>query len=192
MSNRVILILAVSAIMTAGCQQSDEANQSVTGNVQGTNAKAGEVPKGSIGQALAGSNEHSTLVQAVKAAGLEATLAGSQPYTLFAPNNAAFGKLPGGSADELMKSESKARLTALITNHLVPGVVTNEDLSRAIERGGGKTQLATMGGSTLTISKEGNALVVTDAKGGKARVKGAETLQSNGVVHSVDGILSSG
>lgn len=190
MSHYKILILAASAALAAGCQQSDEANQSAAGSSAGTNVAAGEMPGTTIAQTLAGSNEHSKLSQAIKAAGLEATMAGSQPYTLFAPTNAAFDKLPEGASDQLMKSESKGQLTALITNHLVPGVVTAGDLAKAVENGGGKTELRTMGGGTLTIAKEGDALILTDAKGGRARVTGGDMLQSNGVIHSVDTILS--
>lgn len=193
MSKRMVLILAASTALAAGCQQSDEGDRNAATAKTATGAKEGAgLPNSTIAQELAGSKDHSTLTQAIKAAGLEATMAGSQPYTLFAPTNDAFGKLPGGSADDLLKAESKARLTAILTNHLVPGVVTVQDLSKAIEKGGGRTQLATMGGSTLTVGKEGNSIVLTDAKGGKSKLAGAEQMQSNGVVHSVDGILSPG
>jgi uncharacterized surface protein with fasciclin (FAS1) repeats len=192
MNYRLILILAASASLAAGCQQSDEANRSA-GSTESTaaNSSSGQVSKETLGKALEGSADHSSLAAAIKAAGLDATLNGSQAYTLLAPTNAAFEKLPDGAAEDLMKPESKGRLTALLTNHLVPGVITASDLSKAIDKGKGKTQLATMGGGTLNVAKEGDVLVVTDAKGGKARISGGERLQSNGVVHSIDGILSS-
>jgi uncharacterized surface protein with fasciclin (FAS1) repeats len=125
----------------------------------------------------------------VKAAGLTETLSGAQPYTLFAPTEAAFGKLPAGAANGLLAPEAKGQLVALLTGHIVPGVVTAEDLGRAIERGKGKAELATVGGSNLSFARDGGSIVVTDAAGGRAAVTGAERLASNGVVHSVDGVL---
>jgi uncharacterized surface protein with fasciclin (FAS1) repeats len=189
MSTRTILTLAVSAALAAGCQQSDDNGNRAAGNgtaaVQNGDSK---IPNTNIGQTLAGSSDHSTLLSAIKAAGLEATLSGSQPYTLFAPTNAALDKLPAGTTDNLMKPEQKGQLTALLTNLIVPGVVTADDLGKAIERGKGKAELATMGGGKLTVTKNGDALVVTDAKGNKANVTRADMLQSNGVIHVVDAV----
>lgn len=193
MSNRTILVLAVSAALATGCQQSDKQGNQAAGN--GTTAQRSgdvKVPDTTIGQSLAGSSDHSTLVRAIKAAGLEATLSGSQPYTLFAPTNAALDKLPAGTTDNLMKPEQKGQLTALLTNLIVPGVVTADDLSKAIERGKGKAELATMGGGKLTVTKNGDALTVTDAKGNQARVTRADMLQSNGVIHVVDAVPQPG
>lgn len=182
------LALAAVAALAAGCQQEGEANRVATGNMAGGNVAAGEVPETTIGETLAGSADHSTLASAVKAAGLEATLAGSQPYTLFAPTNAAFGKLPDGAAEGLMQPDQKGQLTSVITYHIVPGVVLARDLDAAIERGDGRTELATVGGGTITITKDGDAIIVSDG-GGQARVTQADMLQSNGVVHSIDAVL---
>lgn len=186
MSNRTIFMLAVSAALAAGCQQQGAADNrsAATGN-----QSAAELPDRNIGQTLAGSAEHSTLVQAVKAAGLEATLAGSQPYTLFAPTNAAFERLPQGTTESLLQADAKGRLTSILTYHIVPGVVTAADLAKAIEQGGGKTELATVGGGRISISQQDGATIITDSTGGTARITRADLLQSNGVVHVVDGVL---
>jgi uncharacterized surface protein with fasciclin (FAS1) repeats len=183
--------LFAAALLLAACQQEEGGNAVADSN--GSTAKApakGEQPKTNLLQALGGSADHKTLTNAVRAAGLTETLSGAQPYTLFAPTEAAFGKLPLGTANGLLAPEAKGRLVTLLTGHIVPGVVTADDLGRAIERGKGKAQLATVGGSNLTFAKDGDAIVVTDAAGGQARVAGAERLASNGVVHSVDGVLS--
>ena len=138
---------------------------------------------------IAGSGEHKTLARAIQAAGLSATLSGAGPYTLFAPTDAAFAKLPAGAAEGLMQPGSKGQLTRLLVFHAVPGVVMAQDLERAIDKAGGKAKLATLGGGTLTFSRADGGLSVTDGRGGVARVTRADAAQSNGVVHSVDGVL---
>ena len=142
-----------------------------------------------IGDTLSQSQEHSTLLSAVKAAGLAETFSGAGPYTLFAPTNAAFQKLPAGAAEGLMQPQAKPELTRVLTYHVVPGVVTAKDLGAAIERGGGKAQLATVGGATLTASQSDGGIVISDGKNGVARVTQADLAQSNGVVHVIDGVL---
>jgi uncharacterized surface protein with fasciclin (FAS1) repeats len=183
-------LFAAFALLAAACQQQGAGNASADAN--GTAARPaaakGEQPKTSLLQALEGSADHKTLAGAVKSAGLTETLSGAQPYTLFAPTEAAFEKLPGGSG-ALLAPEAKGRLVALLTGHIVPGVVTAADLGRAIDRGKGKAELATVGGSNLTFARDGEAIVVTDAAGGKARLTRADQLASNGVVHDVDGVL---
>jgi uncharacterized surface protein with fasciclin (FAS1) repeats len=185
--------LFAAALLLAACGQEEGGNVLPAGaNGAAPPAEAkGEQPKTNLLQALGGSADHKTLANAVQAAGLTETLAGAQPYTLFAPTEAAFQKLPAGAANGLLAPEAKGQLVALLTGHIVPGVVTAADLGKAIERGKGKAELATVGGSNLSFSKDGDALVVTDAAGGQARVTGAEQLASNGVVHSVDGVLRS-
>ena len=150
-----------------------------------------EPAKATLLQALSDSADHATLVNAIRAAGLAETLSGAQPYTLFAPTEAAFRKLPPGTVNDLLAPEAKGQLVAMLTGHIVPGAVTAADLGRAIERGKGKAALATVGGANLTFSRSGDAILVTDAAGGQARLAGDERLQSNGVVHAVDGVLSS-
>jgi uncharacterized surface protein with fasciclin (FAS1) repeats len=130
--------------------------------------------RGPILDGVTQSPEHSSLLAALKAAGLDRVLIGAGPYTVFAPANSAFAKLPPGTAESLMRSESKAQLTELLASHVVPGVVTAADLRSAMQRKGGKTELATVGGAKLTVSEADGALLVTDAKGGTARVAGAE------------------
>jgi len=127
---------------------------------------------------------------ALKAAGLDATLAGPGPYTVLAPADAAFDKLPAGTLDTLMKPESRAQLTQLLTYHILPGTILAADIGKAIDNGGGKATLATMGGGTLTATKEGNAIVLSDGAGGKATVTEADDKRSNGVLHHVDAVLT--
>ncbi len=183
--------LFAAALLLAACQEGESGNASAPDpkGAAPPAAAGGEQAKTSILQGLSGSADHKTLANAVQAAGLTETLSGAQPYTLFAPTEAAFGKLPAGAANGLLAPEAKGQLVALLTGHIVPGLVTAEDLGRAIERGKGKAQLATVGGSNLSFARDGDSIVVTDAAGGKARVTGAERLASNGVVHSVDGVL---
>jgi uncharacterized surface protein with fasciclin (FAS1) repeats len=196
------LTIVAACLLAAACSGGEGGNQVAAGDnaaiasggrdsASGGAAGQGEAgAKGSLLDALAGSSDFATLGNAVKAAGLERTLSGAQPYTLFAPTEAAFRKLPPGMANGLLAPDSKRQLTVLLTGHIVPGTVTAEDLSRAVERGKGKAQLATVGGGTLTIAKQGDALVVTDAKGGQARVVTPGQAVSNGVVHGIDAVLA--
>lgn len=186
-------LFAAAALLAAACQQQGGGNASSDANGASAEArpaaKSGQ-SKTSILEALDGSSEHKSFANAVKAAGLTETLSGAQPYTLFAPTEAAFRKLPGG-AGGLLAPEAKGQLVALLTGHIVPGAVTADDLGRAIDRGKGKAVLATVGGSNLTFSRDGDAIVVTDAAGGKARLTRADEFASNGVIHDVDGLLRS-
>ena len=135
------------------------------------------------------SKDHTTLVAAVQAAGLVDTLKGAGPFTVFAPTNAAFGKLPAGTVDNLVKPENKETLTTVLTYHVVPGRMTAKDVAAAIKAGGGKATLTTVQGGTLTASMMGNKVMLTDAKGGMSHVTQADVLQSNGVIHVVDTVL---
>lgn len=126
---------------------------------------------------------------AVKATGLDATLAGPGPYTILVPNDAAFDKLPAGALDTLMKPESRPQLTKVLTNHILSGAILAEDIAKAIENGDGKTQLMTVGGGTLTAAKDGNSIVITDSAGGRAVVAAPDSKHSNGVVHKIDSVL---
>ena len=138
------------------------------------------------------SKDHTTLVAAVKAAGLVDTLKGSGPFTVFAPTNEAFAALPAGTVDTLLKPENKPMLTKVLTYHVVPGRVTAAALGQMIEAGKGKAVLKTVEGDSLTASMSGKAVVITDAKGGKAMVTIPDVLQSNGVIHVVDHVLLPG
>ena len=130
-----------------------------------------------------------TLVAAVTAAGLVETLSGPGPFTVFAPDDAAFGKLPAGTVDTLVKPENKATLTGILTYHVVAGNMDAAALTAAIEAGKGKAELTTVAGGKLTAAKEGDAIVLTDAKGGKSKVTQADVTQSNGVAHVIDSVL---
>src|SRR5687767_13711536 len=185
-------LFAAAALLAAACQQEGGGNEAAGTNGAAAEARPagkGEQPKTNMLQALEGSADHKTFANAIRAAGLTETLSGAQPYTLFAPTEAAFRKLPAGAANGLLAPEAKGQLVTLLTGHIVPGTVTAADLGRAIDRGKGKAELATVGGSNLSFSRSGDAILVADAAGGQARVTDADRLQSNGVVHSVDGVL---
>lgn len=132
---------------------------------------------------------HNTLVAAVKAAGLVETLSGPGPFTVFAPTDAAFGKLPAGTVETLVKPENKGTLTTILTYHAVPGKVTAGDLVKLINANGGKATITTVQGGTLTAMLDGDKVVITDAKGGKTTVVKADVMTSNGVVHVTDGVF---
>ncbi|WRP27028.1 fasciclin domain-containing protein [Sphingomonas sp. LY29] len=134
------------------------------------------------------SADHTTLVAAVKAAGLVETLSGPGPFTVFAPTNAAFAKLPAGTVDTLLQPANKAMLTSVLTYHVVPGRVSAADLVAQIQAGGGRASLTTVNGGTLTASMMGDRVMLTDAKGGMSHVTQADVFQSNGVIHVTDAV----
>lgn len=136
-----------------------------------------------------GSKDNSKLVSAIKAAGMEETLMGAGPYTIFAPSDAAFGKLPAGKADSLFLPDSKRELNGLLSYHVIQGNLDMNALSAAIEKGNGTAELPTVSGGVLKATKEDGKIVLTDANGGRATITGTETKASNGVVYSVDSIL---
>jgi len=151
------------------------------------------LPSKNIVENAVNSKDHTTLVAAVKAAGLVDTLASAGPFTVFAPTNAAFGKLPAGTVETLVKPESKATLTKILTYHVVPGHLTAKDLSKMVTDGGGKAMLKTVEGESLTVdSPAAGKLEVIDAKGDKSMVTIPDVLQSNGVIHVVDTVLLPG
>ncbi len=135
------------------------------------------------------SKDHTTLVAAVKAAGLVDTLKGKGPFTVFAPTDEAFGMLPPGTVDTLVKPENKATLTKILTYHVVPGRLTEASLDKMIKMGHGKATLKTVEGETLTVTGSGANLMVDDQKGGMARVTIPDVIQSNGVILVVDKVL---
>ena len=135
------------------------------------------------------SRDHTTLVAAVKAAGLVETLKGPGPFTVFAPTNAAFDALPAGTVDTLLKPENKAMLSGILTYHVVAGKMDAAALSKAIAAGKGKATLKTVAGGNLTATALGGNVMVTDEKGGSAKVTIADVVQSNGVIHVVDKVL---
>ena len=135
------------------------------------------------------SKDHTTLVAAVTAAGLVDTLASAGPFTVFAPTNAAFDKLPAGTVGTLVKPENKATLTKILTYHVVAGNMDSKAIAKAIKKGNGKAELTTVAGGKLWASMEGKNLILMDEKGGKAMVTIADVKQSNGVIHVIDTIV---
>jgi uncharacterized surface protein with fasciclin (FAS1) repeats len=146
-------------------------------------------PNKNIVENAVNSQDHTTLVAAVKAAGLVDTLSGAGPFTVFAPTNEAFAKLPAGTVDTLLKPENKDQLVKVLTYHVVAGRVTSKDLIRMIKKGGGKAELKTVSGGTLTASLNMGKVMLTDEKGGMATVTIADVYQSNGVIHVIDTVL---
>ncbi len=146
-------------------------------------------PNKNIIQNAVNSADHTTLVAAVKAAGLVDTLQGPGPFTVFAPTNAAFEKLPAGTVESLLRPENKAKLTNVLTYHVVPGRLSSMDLRKMVKSGKGMATLKTASGGTLTATMDGKALVIKDAKGDVSRVTQANVFQSNGVIHVVDTVV---
>jgi uncharacterized surface protein with fasciclin (FAS1) repeats len=180
MSNRIALLsaaalsaLALTSIIVAPVR-AEEKTVMVGG--------AAMYPSKNIIQNAVNSKDHTTLVAAVKAAGLVDTLEGKGPFTVFAPTNTAFGKLPAGTVDNLVKPENKATLTKILTYHVVPGRLAASDLTD------GKT-IKTVEGEILTVKKDGGKIWIMDAKGGTSMVTIANVNQSNGVIHVIDTVL---
>jgi uncharacterized surface protein with fasciclin (FAS1) repeats len=146
-------------------------------------------PSKNIVENAVNSKDHTTLVAAVKAAGLVETLEGPGPFTVFAPTNEAFAKLPAGAVDGLLKPEAKPTLTKVLTYHVVPGKLSAADLMDAVRKGGGAATYKTVEGDTLKIEQKGDHLDVVDDKGDVARVTIADVNQSNGVIHVIDKVL---
>jgi uncharacterized surface protein with fasciclin (FAS1) repeats len=146
-------------------------------------------PTKNIVEVAAGSPNHTTLVAAVKAAGLVHTLQGAGPFTVFAPTNDAFAKLPAGTVDTLLKPENKDQLVNILTYHVVAGKVTSQELIKLIKKGGGKAELKTLAGGTLTAQIDDGKVVLTDEKGGKAIVTKTDLYATNGVIHVIDSVL---
>jgi uncharacterized surface protein with fasciclin (FAS1) repeats len=154
---------------------------------------AAMLPTKNIVENAVNSKDHTTLVAAVKAAGLVDTLASAGPFTVFTPTNEAFAKLPAGTVDTLVKPENKAMLTKILTYHVVPGHLTAADLMKLVDEGKGKAMLKTVEGDMLTVdSPMAGKLEVVDGKGDKAMITIADVLQSNGVIHVIDTVLIPG
>ncbi|MBR2535776.1 MAG: fasciclin domain-containing protein [Hyphomicrobium sp.] len=145
-------------------------------------------PSKNIVQNASHSKDHTTLVAAVKAAGLVDTLSGKGPFTVFAPTNEAFEKLPKDTVPTLLKPENKDKLAGILTYHVVAGKMSAADLAAKAKENGGKVELKTVAGGTITVMGEGGGWVVVDAKGGKAKITIADVNQSNGVIHVIDSV----
>jgi len=193
MINKLALAgISAAAMALAGCMTND-ANMAA-GNMAASNGisyvgGAAMYPNRTIVANAVNSPEHTTLVAAVKAAGLVDTLSGPGPFTVFAPTNAAFGKLPAGTVETLVRPENRSTLQSILTYHVVPGRMTAADLMSAIRAGGGRARLTTAQGGTLTAQMMGNRIMLVDAKGGMSHVTQANVMQSNGVIHVVDTVV---
>lgn len=204
-------IIAALAAATAGCahdSMSDAKASTKAGTSAGASAAAmpampmakasvmvggaAMYPTKTIVENAANSADHTTLVAAVKAAGLVDTLNSPGPFTVFAPTNAAFAKLPAGTVDKLVMPESKTALQGILKYHVVAERMTATDIMAAIKAGGGKAELATVAGGKLTASMSGAAIILTDARGGISHVTIGDVMQSNGVIHVVDTVLMPG
>jgi len=150
---------------------------------------AAMLPTKNIVENAINSQDHTTLVAAVKAAGLVDTLEGPGPFTVFAPTNEAFAKLPAGTVDTLLKPENKATLVKILTYHVVAGKMSSKDIVKAIKAGNGTATLKTVSGGILKASLQGGKVILTDEKGGTSTVTIADVFQSNGVIHVVDSVL---
>ena len=146
-------------------------------------------PSKNIIENAVNSKDHTTLVAAVKAAGLVETLSGKGPFTVFAPTNAAFEKLPKGTVETLLKPENKATLTKVLTYHVVAGKWDGAAVAKMIKDAGGKAEIKTVSGGKLWAWMKGSDLMITDEKGGMAKVTIGDVNQSNGVIHVIDGVL---
>jgi uncharacterized surface protein with fasciclin (FAS1) repeats len=180
--------LSTTAVMPMAFAQSD-AMDSMSMHRDPMVGGATMYPSKNIIQNAVNSKDHTTLVAAVKAAGLVDTLSGTGPFTVFAPTNEAFAALPAGTVDTLLKPENKATLTKILTYHVVAGKMTSHDLAEAVKAGGGKAVLKTVEGESITVSKDGNAWTITDDKGNVANITIADVIQSNGVIFVIDKVL---
>ncbi|QEE42927.1 MULTISPECIES: fasciclin domain-containing protein [unclassified Methylobacterium] len=164
----------------------------VTGAAYAKNPMVGGAPmyaSKTIVENAVNSKDHTTLVAAVKAAGLVETLNGPGPFTVFAPTNAAFAKLPAGTVENLVQPQNKPTLTKILTYHVVPGVYTAKDLMALAKKGSGQNQLTTVEGEPLGVSAQGKKIYITDVKGNTVPVTIPNVMQSNGVIHVVNGVL---
>lgn len=185
----------VFALLTLLIVQTSFAKKEAASVTPGVNEKAMNVggaemyPSKDIVDNLVNSKDNSTLVTAVKAAGLVETLKGPGPFTVFAPTNEAFAKLPKGTLETLLKPENKPALSKILTYHVVAGTMTAGDIVSAIKTGKGKASLKTVAGGMLTAKMSGNNVTITDEKGTTSTVKVADVVQKNGLIHSVDTVV---
>ncbi len=179
LSNKPFLMIAAALAITA--VPASAKNPMVGG--------AAMYPTKNIVQNAVNSKDHTTLVAAVKAAGLVETLSSKGPFTVFAPTNAAFAKLPAGTVESLVQPENKGTLTSILTYHVLPGKVTSGQIAAAIAKHRGTATFKTVQGESLKFMKHGNGYMITDAKGGTAMITIANVNQSNGVIHVIDSVL---
>ena len=190
---RRLLTLSIAAAALAACQAENQAGNDAAApagaGADGAGSGGGNRATSTIAQTAGQTAELSQFAQAVQSAGLANVFSGSIPYTVFAPVNSGFDAVPAETRTRLMAAEGREQLTQLLTYHVVPGVITSQDLAAAMERGQGRAVLATIAGPNITVMREGDGLVVTDGAGGKARIVQADRRQSNGVIHQIDAVL---
>lgn len=179
-------LLACVALMAQGAMAQEKMDSKEKTVMVGG---AAMYPSKNIIENAVNSKDHTTLVAAVKAAGLVETLQGAGPFTVFAPTNAAFDKLPKGTVDNLLKPENKGMLTGILTYHVVSGKYNSSDIAELIKKGNGKAELTTVAGGKLVASMKGKDLVLMDEKGGMSTVTIKDVNQSNGVIHVVNTVL---
>ncbi len=187
--SRTAIAATVAALALAGAAVPTLAQHMMKNEDTVTVGGAPMYPSKNIIQNAVNSKDHTTLVAAVKAAGLVDTLQGPGPFTVFAPTNAAFAKLPAGTVEGLLKPEAKGKLTAVLTYHVIPGRLSAKDLMEAAKKNGGAAEFKTVEGDILKVEASGTTLTITDAKGGMSRVTIQNVFQSNGVIHVIDSVL---
>jgi uncharacterized surface protein with fasciclin (FAS1) repeats len=183
MKTALALGLTVALVATAGCNMNNGATGNSTGQTPAAEKAAGSKT------IAAGLAPGSRFMAAAKAAGIDKTLAGPGPYTVFVPDDAAFAKLPAGTLDNPSDPEQRAKVTAILTYHILPGTVLAADIGKTIDNAKGKAVMMTVGGQTFTASREGGNIVLTDSAGNKAQVTKSDEQYSNGVVHHLDAVL---
>ena len=183
---KTLFSLAIAALFSIGATTTASAQTKAKTVMVGG---APMYPTKNIVENAVNSKDHTTLVTALKAAGLVETLQGAGPFTVFAPTNEAFNKLPAGTVETLVKPENKATLTKILTYHVVAGRMTAADLTKAIKAGKGSATLKTVSGGTLTAMAKGKTIMLKDEKGGVSTVTIADVMQSNGVIHVVNTVL---
>jgi uncharacterized surface protein with fasciclin (FAS1) repeats len=181
MKKTFLAALAVAALAITSLGAHAQKNPDVGG--------AAMYPSKTIVENALNSPIHKTLVAAVKAGGLVDTLNSPGPFTVFAPTDDAFAKLPAGTVETLVKPENKDTLVKILTYHVVAGKISSKELKRMIKKGGGKATLKTVQGEGLTATMSGGHIMLTDAKGGMATITTADVFQSNGVIHVIDTVL---
>ncbi len=184
-----LTILAAAAVATAACAMTDDGMSTAVAAENPMVGGAAMLSTRNIVENAVNSADHTTLVAAVTAAGLVDTLSGPGPFTVFAPTNSAFGKLPAGTVDTLVMPANKATLTSILTYHVIPGTITAADIEANAAANGGVATYATVQGGALTFRKAGSGWAVRDAKGGSANITIANVMQSNGVIHVIDRVL---
>ena len=176
--------LSVALLSISACNQNDAATANKTGQTPAAAKAAGSKT------IAAGLAADSKFMAAAKSAGLDKTLAGPGPYTVFVPDDAAFAQLPAGTIDNPSDADQRARITSILTYHILPGTVLAADIAKTIDNAKGKAVMMTVGGQTFSAAKDGNDIVLSDSAGNKARVTKADEQYSNGVVHHIDAVLT--